>query len=368
MLAIIGLLKRLVPMSRKKPAKGMKKQLPSANSRALRLLDEVELLSRYLFQLDRKNAESITRRRRGLQTGRISAAEVIAHLKPFKDELLNRSRCTVDLGKLRAELLKTPSDWPGAFIPLWQLEQDFPGFRAIIPTNAPVHALFLVLIRGIYERAGCPEVWVAEAAMYEDMCMAVNELCSLGSLEKHTPVFERKRRTWLVRSVILNSFLFIEAYLNGIGIECLVKRWDSLSKKERTLLAEYNFDKKIESWVNFREKLLKYPRIAVAASHPLLQESNDADVRAFVGEFRELRDSIVHASHRMFERGGGMGLGKVECLLQLTQDNGTALRCTDSAVRLVRKLHESMGRNTRSLSWLLDRDPKTGLFPPKAFE
>lgn len=347
--------------------KTRKKKTDAARSRALHLLDDVELLCRYLYQLNRKNHESLTQRRRGLQSERLSPSDVIAHFNPIRRDLLKRSKCTADLGKLRAELLKTPANWPGVYIPLWQIEQDFPGFRDIIPTQAPAHALFFVLVRGVYDRACRPEVWVAEAALCEDMCMAVNELCSLKAIDDDKSMFVRKRQAWLARSVIVNSFLFIEAFLNGIGIECLVKRWTSLSKNQRQLLAEFDFDTGTESWINFRDKLLKYPRMAVGKSHPLLQESNDEDVEAFLGEFRELRDSIIHASHRLYGR-SGIGLGRAERLMNVSRDRETALRCADSAVRLVRKLHAAMGKDAAGLPWLFDRDPKTGMFPPKAFE
>lgn len=333
---------------------------------ALRLIDEVETLARYQFQLDRRNFDAITKRRRDLQNGKLSPHDARSHFEPLLKQLINAGGTVPDIGQLRAELLRVPAPFTGFLCQIWQHEQDFPNFRLIHGYGPPPYALVFIQARGWYAKSGRPEIWTAESAMYEDMAMAANDLVTLGTASSSWGYYQHKRAAWLVRSIVGSAFYFIESYLNGIAFEALLTRWDKLSPSERSLMAELDFATGREKYTKFRDKLLKYPAIATAARYPALTDQDD-DVRLFLNEFRDFRDAIVHASHRYEFKDRKLIPAKVEQLVGLHCEPTAALRCCDSAINLVRKLCKAARRDEGSLRWMFDRSTRDGLFPEKAF-
>lgn len=325
----------------------------------LRLIDDVETLARYCFWLDGRFNDKIAKWRRSLQSGAVSTREARDQIEPILAKLINESGATADLGELRAELLKVPPESSGVFLQAWDHKRRFPRLYSV-SEKLPPYALIFVRARGFYERQARPEVWTAESAMYEDMAMAVNHLLTQTRPEEH------KCEAWLVRSIVGSAYYFVESYLNGIAVEALLSKWDALTPSERGLLAERKADGSTK-YVKFKDKLLKYPRVASGARYPELTDQ-DEDVRLFLTDFRDIRDAIVHPSHHYEFTEDRFIPAKVEQLLGLHSNSSAALRCCDASITLVRKLCKSAGRDQSSLRWLYDRSVETGLFPPAAFE
>lgn len=336
---------------------------------ALALLDQLETLWRWTFNYDEIAHQQLRTCRQGLHNGSFRPEAVIGEVAPKVQSLLSVTRSRVEIGYLRSLLLDTPAEATGPWIPLDSLERNFlPGIRTIQPSLETVrsHVVVLIFARGVYPRRGDVPCYMAEAVMYEDMCLAVNELVEMGAPAQQDRMHRRKRRMWLARSVVLSAYYFVEAYLNGLAVECLHSPPAHLSSSDRTCLEEYDRSANKERLLKFRDKLLKYPRIIKGEMHPPFQENNDADVAALLGVHRALRDSIVHPSHRYDDENVWFGDSKVGRMINTNAE--AAIECAECSIRLVRKIERYVQESDKFISWLRDRDPTTGLFPPESFE
>jgi hypothetical protein len=155
----------------------------------------------------------------------------------------------------------------------------------------------------------------------------------------------------------------LEAYINGVAIDFHAKKQHRLDDETRIILTEWDHQKNRERFVNFRDKFLKYPRIAAGLAHPPLQESNCPELAFLTGPGRRLRDAIVHPSARPDPNMGDAN--KVRAFLDPTLLD--VEKVADAAIGLVRKTERAIKGNDLALTWLYDRDSH-GVFPDEVFE
>jgi hypothetical protein len=238
----------------------------------------------------------------------------------------------------------------------------------------PAHTLFGVDFTGDYYGSRKFEYFLAEAVLYEDMCFSYNSAvittrnAGVGIAPKH----QLKAGAFYRRSALLSTFYFVEAYLNGLAFDFLWKLYKEkrdLPEKDRDLLEEWDSKKKQERWVNFRRKMLEYPRIVAGLASPPLTETNCEEVRILLDEAKQRRDFLVHNSPRFHydleQHQMEIVSGKLVSLMNLKMDEVT--RIVDAAIRLPRRLNEVIGKYRRDLHWLYERNGE-GIFPEQVFE
>jgi hypothetical protein len=206
---------------------------------------------------------------------------------------------------------------------------------------------------------------LAETSLYEDMCIAYNlaldsaNLASTGAVK----IPHKKLTEFCVRSAVLNAFYFVEAYMNGIAFDFWIRNAKNIADDDAEALLEWDSKGNREKWLNFKDKLYRYPRIIMGTKHPPLTESNSAEVKLLLTKAKEVRDSIVHQSPKV-DLNTGLAGQKLTSFMHLRPNDATEV--VDAAVSLVAKLNALLGKNGIKLDWLVPRDP-TGRFPEAAF-
>jgi len=229
----------------------------------------------------------------------------------------------------------------------------------------PPHTYIALDYLGEYER-GKIEYYLPEAVLCEDMCLALNASVDLQNAPEERPLNKIKIKTlnMSLRTAVLSSFYFVEAYLNGVAFDFEYRNSPKLTNDDRELLLEYDFAQQKEKWVNFRRKLLQYPKVILGLPVPPLTETNCAEMKILLTYAKEIRDSVVHQSPKVnpitYEA------EKTKWMFHLGIREATEV--VDSAVSLVRKLNALLKTNGIKLDWLIDRDINTGKFPHSAFD
>jgi hypothetical protein len=206
--------------------------------------------------------------------------------------------------------------------------------------------------------------FVLEIAIYEEMCALFNLTRRDYRLSGGTGTSRIKIKTAqaLYHSAASMAYYFIEAYLNNLAFSIILTR-DNLSPKDYSLLAEWDGVKKREKPLSLREKVLQYPRIARAAPHPPIQESNCPELKFLLESAKSIRDAVAHPTAR--PKQGNHFSDKEFAFLTIGEKELEAI--VDNAISLVRRVEtETRGERRAGLIWLRDRD-ESGLFPDSVF-
>lgn len=179
-------------------------------------------------------------------------------------------------------------------IPLHEFESKYAKLNPRIFQGNPRHLTICISLWGLQFRH-------PEDEISKDLIEAIKILRDSGEnlmkfqamnqselvAEKDNIATIHRRNTFAARSILLTSFNLLEAYLNGIA-------WDYATKNDLSNLS--NNDKKLltdHSSNSLREKLIKYPRIISGTD---LWDNNDAMIDELIGNIKQFRDSMVHAS------------------------------------------------------------------------
>jgi hypothetical protein len=265
------------------------------------------------------------------------------------------------------------------YVPRWMLEALFSksGDSILHIPSVPRHALVQIDVNGLLDDGSMREYRVLEASLYEDMALMFNRVLDLeqelDSLhQKHRILKEPEQKKTFKelaaarRACVSSAFYFVEAYLNSLAFEALITRSTELSQQDLERLTEWsesrNEGKGADKYLTLRDKCLHYPRLVAGKQHPLLDENNSPALARFLSEFKELRDSIVHAS--AVPRQPELGLDKEQRFLLLnTKQCGEIV---DVSIELVGKIEEATYGHRNRVIWLVPRD-STGRFPMLAF-
>jgi hypothetical protein len=98
------------------------------------------------------------------------------------------------------------------------------------------------------------------------------------------------------RASILATLTFVEAYLNGLAYDCFQECHDKLPLEDHDLLVEWDSSKKKQRFVDFREKVFRYPVILGRLRGRKIDLSGCKPAHQLVGQAKEFRDALVHPS------------------------------------------------------------------------
>lgn len=162
-------------------------------------------------------------------------------------------------------------------LPKWFVDRrcfsNFGGDRARVDATLSPHAM-IWLDFDAHNVTGRFDYILPEAALYEDMAVAYNNAVKTKPARPHTPSEreEAKTHTFFVRQSVLCAFYFVEGYLNGVAFDYCYRN-PALPSSVTDVLLEWNSKRDTEQWVNFRTKLLQYPKLILGAQHPPIAET-----------------------------------------------------------------------------------------------
>ena len=253
-------------------------------------------------------------------------------------------------------------------LPKWAIDSRY--FRRFHNTwpkwdRVPPHAQIQFDAEGEDCGPGRYEFYLPEAVLYEDMCFAYNNAVSSQKAAHARPVEKKnaKAHFFYLRNAVLAGFYFVEAYLNGVAFDYLLRSRKVLMTEEADLLPERDSKKGKGGLVAFERKIKEYPKVILGLQHPPLTESNCAELKFLLNEAKDVRDAIVHQSPRL--NPDTLETCKLKPMVALELNEVT--KVVDAIINFVRKLNEILGKHGQDLSWLVGRST-SGIFPDKAFE
>jgi hypothetical protein len=98
------------------------------------------------------------------------------------------------------------------------------------------------------------------------------------------------------RASILATLTFVEAYLNGLSYDCLQENHDKLPIDDHDLLGEWDSSKKRRRFVDFKDKVFKYPVIVGRMRGFKVDLSGFKPAHEIAGFAKQFRDALVHPS------------------------------------------------------------------------
>ena len=252
-------------------------------------------------------------------------------------------------------------------IPKYILNDIFSRYSNVIPgfNEFPNH-MRIGLDLGVFrKKQGSVELYLLEAIIFENMCALFNLLKRYQSkkLKDDAPKKDIKTYNALQKSTVVFAFFFVESYLNGIAFDFYSKNENLLDDKTKTLLTEWDSDKKRRLNLSLREKILKYPRIIKGLEHPPVQESNSVEFDFIVNKAKLFRDSIVHASPKCDLK----NYDPVKEKLFFDMNIDDVEQTVDHSIRLVERIEKEINGTTDRLWWLCKRSCN-GSFPESVFK
>lgn len=269
----------------------------------------------------------------------------------------------------------------------WRLCALFRRLEAVYPLIAdlPEHCRLSLDVHGTFLPGSHGEIRIIEAAVFEDMCAHVNhglQLVERAELGTATKV-EIKGLAAFRRAAVTSAFYLIEAYLNSIAFDHVVRSEGNMSVAELDKLTEWDSRSARGKLVSFRDKLLVYPRIILGAPSPIFQENNCDEVSFLLTEAKHFRDAIVHANPRPgrdsfdFEKEARFWqIGEAtqfwyyrgsEISDLRPSDSTLWLQIVDNAIVLIRKIEDKIHPGSRRLFWLQSRT-ESGPFQDSVFD
>jgi hypothetical protein len=100
----------------------------------------------------------------------------------------------------------------------------------------------------------------------------------------------------LLRPLVTSLFTFVEAYLNGIAYDCFHKHHGNLDLSDHDFLAEWDSQKKRRRFVDFDQKVFKYPTLVARAEGRQIDLSGMQAAHRIIRNGKEVRDALTHPS------------------------------------------------------------------------
>lgn len=210
--------------------------------------------------------------------------------------LTDKGRAGLTFGEWRGPL---PVGQRTIFLSKYALEKIIPRYDLVLPNFAlfPPHAMIAIDLVGEYG-PGETEVYTLEGTLFEDMAALWNATdegrrgCDRGS-----PKPTIKRVLALNRATAKAAFGLLEGYVNGLAVDILCT--NRVSDADKTVLKEWEASLKRPKLITLKQKLLRYPRIALAADRVVLDDHQCAPMGRVLAMEPKVRHSLVHPTPRV---------------------------------------------------------------------
>jgi hypothetical protein len=276
--------------------------------------------------------------------------------------------CLIDPWKF-LEWCRSLPDEQGALVsmPLYEIRKFyFSNFAPQVPNikNYAPHTRVAIDIRRRYSKPGFFRYWLPEATLYEDMAISYNEAAATEIARGNDATKRQgKLHSRALRGAVSSAFYFVEAYINGISFDFLVRNESRLDQQTKDLITEWDSNRNCQKWLKFEHKLIKYPAAILGVKHSPLQASNCPEMKILITAGKQFRDAINHQSP--MNNPLTLRPEKVMSLLELNIVKTREI--VDAAVAYVRILNGVLGGDGIDLSWLHERQAD-GLFPEAAWQ
>ena len=316
------------------------------------------------------------------------------HLRTEREKLPSRSkkelerlvsRSTFRKGWRRSNQLVehwSRSDRPYAECPHWLLRDMILPAQFMDPmTSLPYGALVELDFRGDQYTGGAPCYTIPQVTFYEDMvghfnratCLRplVQKLKTRGRVMEPKDQAVHKEYAASIRAAAVLGVCCVEAYLNSIAFDHLMKHHGKLSRRRVNTLEDVNH-------LSTKTKIEEYPRIILDLDEPPITEDNCEAMCVVVRAGKEHRDATMHGGPHFF-RGSAEELWREaessgEGFISLTQpkmnqlynvDLDDVARIVDAVVDLIRTINGTISGGKEAVHWLVEREEE-GSFPMDA--
>ena len=245
------------------------------------------------------------------------------------------------------------------------LSRAFRHYEKALPIfpKLPEHARVGIDVGTIRESTSEMEVFQLEASLFEDMAILWNEAsrAEVAASRSDSSKVQVKLAGASMRAVAKAAFNLLEGYLNGLA--CDILSTASVSPEERSKLGEWDATRDRPRFLSLRDKLLQYPKIAVGAKHPPLEETALPCMRRVVELENALRHALIHPRPQVHV--ANPGIFREAAFFELSIDRVAAL--CDDVIELISKIADVVGRDYGDVSLWLFRRNSDGFFPEKTF-
>lgn len=308
---------------------------------------------------------------------RLSRSQLQVEYTKLREELIDLRRTLGAKASLAEyeKLLKHISDTSVEkvlFIPKFVLQKlYFDHYERIFPlfTSLPPHTRIAIDILGILRRTK-PEIgWtLLEAKLFEDMALLWDATLD-ASVEGKPHGGSVRAWKWveaLTRATVRSAFHLLEGYLNGMAFDIwITAKPNELSDDVKIKLTEWDSALNRFRPLSLRDKLLQYPKLAIRATHPPLQESNCPEMKELLAQEESVRHALVHPTPKIEEWRDPDTYLREHVFSELTvEDVG---KVVDSTIALIRKVNTAIGAKFGNVDiWLFSRNPDEK-FPKEAY-
>lgn len=208
------------------------------------------------------------------------------------------------------------------------------------------------------------EVFQLEASLFEDMAILWNRtlLASCEAAQPESSKAQVKLFKALLRGTVKATFNLLEGYLNGLACEILLMH--TVSPEDRIRLEEWDAGRNRVQFLSLREKLLQYPKIAIAVQHPPLLNKFASSVSRVVDLEIALRHALIHPRPQV--EVVEPTTFREAAFFELTTERGAAL--IDEVIELIQATAGIVGMEYGDVSMCLCRRNSDGYFPESTFD
>ena len=245
-------------------------------------------------------------------------------------------------------------------IPKYIIKELFEKYEGVIPdfNNLPEHIRIGIDIGFYKDKQGSVELYLLEAILFEYMCCLFNQTNKYFEKQKEKGSDKKTLKTYdaLFGATITSTYNLLEAYLNGIAFDYYIIHEDIIDIKTKGILLDFDYERNKPKYLSLRDKVLQYLKIIKNTQHPPLQENNCPELK-FVLEYKQIRDSIIHASLQYDIE--NYEPKKEQNILEFKYDELELI--VDNMILLIEKIECEISGSTSRLWWLYKRD-ENGIF------
>lgn len=247
----------------------------------------------------------------------------------------------------------------------YHLSKVFRHYERALPVfpKLPLHARIGIDINSFRESTREMEIFQLEASLFEDMAVLWNQASERNqATQPDSSKLQVKCSNAILRAAAKAAFNLIEGYLKGLACDILLTR--NVTDDERVELEEWDAVKCRPRFLSLRGKLLQYPKIALGAKHPPLQETSVPAMSRILKLERALRHALIHPSPLV--DASDPSSSREAAFYELSAGRVTTL--CDDVIDVIQKVAETVGPDYGDVSLWLSRRDTTGLFPPSTFD
>lgn len=256
---------------------------------------------------------------------------------------------------------------PGMYlcVPKHLLSMSFLHYEKVLEVfpKLPLHARIGIDIQTIRDSVKEVEIFQLEATLFEDLASLWNEAFRSEAIasKKGSSKVQVKHSYALMRATAKAAFNLLEGYLNGLA--CDITLVKTVSDEDRSKLLEWDETNGRVRFLSLRDKLLQYPKMAVEASHPPLNESSMPAMARVLKLEDELRHALIHPRPHMIK--GKPTEFKEASFFELSI--GPIATLCDDVIELIYSISTIVGLQYGDISTWLARRDQNGLFPDSIF-